>query len=136
MHVTHSQEQDAGQSDRTAAHSLRSRGSSALRSILSILVGRGDLGGLGSADTDSEESAEGDESDPSFWPPLRRPQPPRPARPDRELVQSLRRSDYAYLTRKDLHLLNRDEGAPPAKINRMVASRQVCEETGMLPDGF
>ena len=73
-----------------------------MRSILSILVGRGDLGGLGSADTDSEEDSEEDENDSSFWPPLRRPQPPRPARPNKELVQNLKKSDYAYLTKKDL----------------------------------
>ena len=41
------------------------------------------------------------------------------------VFQNLKKSDYAYLTRKDLHLLNRDEDAPPAKINRMVANRQV-----------
>ena len=41
------------------------------------------------------------------------------------VFQNLKKSDYAYLTRKDLHLLKREEDAPPAKINRMVANRQV-----------
>lgn len=118
------QQQQRPSTGESTVTNLRSRGSSALRSILSILVGRGDLGGLGSADTDSEESAEGDENDPSFWPPLRRPQPPRPVKPGKELLQNLKKSDYAYLTRKDLHLLKREEDAPPAKINRMVANRQ------------
>ena len=45
------------------------------------------------------------------------------------VFQNLKGSDYAYLTKKDLHLLNGDEDAPPAKINRMVASRQVVNPT-------
>ncbi len=74
-------------------YNLRSRGSSALQSILSILVGRGDFGGgVGGADTDTDDPE--DDPDPSFWPPLRRIHAVEPVRPDQDMVK-VRRGEKA-----------------------------------------
>jgi hypothetical protein len=125
------EESSASRARTSTGHSLRSRGASALQSILSILVGRGDLGGggIGAADTDSDNE---EDTDPSFWPPLKRLNAVEPVKPDKRMVQNMKKTDYSYLTKKDLYLLNEDVNAPPTKMHKLLARREVSEQHVLL----
>ena len=80
--------------------------------------------GIVLSESASDETDESDED--TFWQPRHRMRANKIVKPDKELVESLQRSDFAFMTRQGLGMVADPEEpvAKPPKLPRLIAQRE------------